>query len=90
MSRVTLVGKSLHDDDYVVVGLDPDFGFFLQHWVPGDAEQPALDVSTHTPFKEDRISRGRLLELLRECAAPSDRLNQVCLIIAGDLDPALA
>lgn len=89
MSRVTLLGNTDHACDYIVVGLDHACGFFLQRWSPYNDDAPTIDVDTASPFPNNRVSRGRIIELVQELARPSPARDRVCSLIAADLDPAL-
>jgi len=85
MSRVNL--EATVPGREVVVGLDSICGFFLQVF-----EDPKkTDGEEELVVDADRLSgysRGRVMELIKIHAAPSDKRDKVISLVAMDLDPA--
>ena len=73
-SRYVCDGKK---GEEVVFGLDHAFGWFFQLW--DNEDEPSIDV--------DRLSNGKLIQLLEKHGKPSAKLNSAIEYIAMDRDP---
>lgn len=82
------------DATTLAIGLDHAFGYFLQVFgpdTPDGNETLYVDVQTDGPRSIFNIvSRGDLLDLLHEWAAPGPDRDRIAHQLAGDLPLTLA